>query len=285
MLEFERRQLIVMGWKGVVYRALNRPVMRPFLTTGVSAIGTIKTRQRCRVSFDQGAWIREYAGGTLVEPSLDLKTLADIEHITYDYAMYQYVPAPGNIVLDIGAGTGWETLAFSKCVGVSGRVISIEAHPGTYRCLKEMCRRNGLENVTTLNCAATASEGDLHMTDNPLYVTNRIVADGGDIVVRGRTIASIVEEFELPRVDLLKMNIEGAERLAIEGLAGVIEKTRYVCICCHDFLAAQGASEEMRTKSTIVEFLRSKGFETFARELDSRPDVRDCVYGSNTALL
>jgi len=86
-------------------------------------------------------------------------------------------------------------------------------------------------------------------------------------------------------VDLLKMNIEGAERLAIEGLAGVIEKTRYVCICCHDFLAAQGASEEMRTKSTIVEFLRSKGFETFARELDSRPDVRDCVYGSNTALL
>jgi FkbM family methyltransferase len=274
-----------MGWRGIVYNTLNRPGARPLLKAAVAAIGTVKTGRRCRISFEQGVWIRHYVGGTIVEPRLDLKTLPEIERLVYDYAMYQYLPRPGDIVLDIGAGTGWETLALSKCVGISGRVLSVEAHPRTYLCLEEMCRRNRLENVITMNCAVGSSERDVYITDDEIHVANTVLSERGKIRVLGRTIASIASDLKFSKVDLLKMNIEGAERLAIEGLGGVIEKTRYVCICCHDFLADLGAGNEMRTKSIIIDFLQSNGFKTFVRESDPRPDVRDCVYGSNAALV
>jgi FkbM family methyltransferase len=198
--------------------------------------------------------------------------------------MHQYVPAEGDVVLDIGAATGWETLAFSKCVGQRGHVISVEAHPRTFFCLQEMCRRNKLKNVTLFNCAATATEAVVYLSDRPLYVANSIVQNGSGSSVRGRTIASIFSEFNFSRVDLLKMDIEGAERGAIEGLDNVIEKTRYVCIECHDFLATHRGAEDMRTRSTVIEFLKAKGFEIVLRDSDPRPHIRDTVYGSNTRL-
>ena len=41
-------------------------------------------------------------------------------------------PQPGDIVLDVGAGTGTEALPLSQLVGDKGKVVSIEAHPATF---------------------------------------------------------------------------------------------------------------------------------------------------------
>ena len=46
---------------------------------------------------------------------------------------------PKAAILDIGAGVGEDTLAFSKDVGPGGRVLSVEAHPGTFRMLEKTC--------------------------------------------------------------------------------------------------------------------------------------------------
>src|SRR6516165_8867283 len=95
---------------------------------------------------------------------------------------------------------------------------------------------------------------------------------------------ALSEWLQESRVDLLKMNIEGAERLALSGMGEMVQKTRNVCISCHDFLANGGGPNEMRTKADVIDFLKQNGFLVSLRESDGRCNVRDYVYGQNEKL-
>jgi len=256
-----------MGWKRRVHTALDRPGGRFALAIAGTAYATVRARRTCRV-FQNGAWVHQYPDQ---EASVDAWT-------------YQYNPIPRDIVVDVGAGTGWDTLLFSRQVGAGGRVISIEAHPRTFSCLEGMCRRNGLENVILLNCAVTASESQVLISDSVAYHSNTIIGNKSGVPIQGRTLDDIVTTLHLPRVDLLKMNIEGAERVAIYGFTDAVQKTRHVCISCHDFLADSRGGEDMRTKSTVITFLERNGFDVATRESETRSCIHDIVYGSNPAL-
>src|SRR5215467_2688053 len=61
-----------------------------------------------------------------------------------DYWLRHYRPAEGDVVFDIGAGRGEDTIAFSRAVGRNGRVVAIEAHPLSYELLEAFCRLNRL---------------------------------------------------------------------------------------------------------------------------------------------
>ena len=101
----------------------------------------------------------------------------------------------------------------------------------------------------------------------------------------GTTLDYIFRSLGLSRVDFLKMNIEGAERLALSGMGEMAQKTKNVCISCHDFLANEGGPNELRTKADVIPFLKQNGFAVLLRESDGRCNVRDYVYGLNEKLL
>ena len=48
---------------------------------------------------------------------------------TNDYWLQHYRPQEGDVIVDVGAGRGEDTVTFSRAVGQTGRVIAIEAHP------------------------------------------------------------------------------------------------------------------------------------------------------------
>jgi FkbM family methyltransferase len=268
-----------------VYKLLNRPALRSGLAMLGTIIATVRVGRVCKVSYE-GEWVQRFPSRTLFEPQLSLWTPAEIERWTYDLWMYQYRPSEGDTIVDVGAGTGWETLLFSRSVGKSGRVVSIEAHPRTFRCLSKMCEKNRLENVTLVQAAVGDQERELQFTDSEDHDSNRIITSGSGIRVAGTTLDSIFRSLRLSRVDLLKMNIEGAERLALSGMAEMVQKTKTVCISCHDFLANAGAGpDELRTKADVIRFLKQNGFAVSLRESDVRCNVRDFVYGLNEKLL
>jgi len=187
--------------------------------------------------------------------------------------------------VDVGAGTGWETLFFSRGVGISGRVISIEAHPKVFRCLSKMSAKNRLENVTLIHAAVADREGEVRLSDSPEHEANSIIGEVSGIRVPCTTLNHIFQSLELKQVDFLKMNIEGAERLALPGMGAMLQKTKNICISCHDFLANEGGPNELRTKADVIAFLKQNGFVVSLRESDGRCNVRDYVYGLNEKLL
>jgi hypothetical protein len=80
------------------------------------------------------------------------------------------------------------------------------------------------------------------------------------------------------------MNIEGAERFALQGMEQSLKRVRSICVACHDFRAERGDGEHFRTREFVEQFLSERGFRLTWRKDDPRPSVRDHVFGVNQKL-
>jgi len=212
---------------------------------------------------------------------------------TREYWLRHYSAQDGDVIVEVGAGRGEDTLAFSRAVGKTGRVIAIEAHPGTYAILRRFCRLNGLSNVTPLHLAAMDKPGRVGIVESESsWMENAIDPNmnGPRIEVRAGTLEEVWREQGLGEIAFLKMNIEGAERYALLGLGSLTEKIRQICVACHDFRSELGHGESFRTRAFVEEFLKEHGFTVTSRADDPRDYVRDHIFGvrggydQNTAL-
>ena len=263
---------------------LDRPGRRWLLGAIASLAVTLRYRQPCLIRWRDGAWIHHYRGAMIPHPRCAAAPpYSQFTACTHVF-LHRYSPREGDVVFDVGAGVGSETLPLSRLVGPTGRVIALEAHPDTCGWLNKLCHLNGLANVVQLQVAAGAVAGELGMTDLDEHEVNRVVDGDSRLKVPGRPLDDIARALGIDRVDFVKMNIEGAERLAIEGMQELIGRTRHVCISCHDFLADDGGPQSMRTKAAVREFLVDNGFRVTSRDGATHPWSRDYVYGENTRL-
>jgi hypothetical protein len=139
--------------------------------------------------------------------------------------------------------------------------------------------------------AASDAEGIVTVSDLGDLDRNTILADIGGITVPARALDAVARELGITRVDFLKMNIEGAEQLAIQGMSWLIERTEHVCIACHDFVADMPefdetamliSSDRMRTKELVRHFLVEHGFRVSTNPGAADPWARDYLYGGRT---
>lgn len=276
-----------------VIKVLDRPGSRWLAAAGATLAETWAARRPTIVRpLPGGAFLHRHLDGAIVLPYvLSRRTPRKHEIATHDIFCFGYTPQLGDTVLDIGAGSGEETVTFSRLVGPTGRVISVEAHPDTYRRLLLTCKFNDLNNVTPLQLAVTEAETTVTIDDG--------TPDGGSIAasiggtgkteVPGVTIDNIISAYGCSRIDLLKMNIEGAEKLAIRGMVQSVAKVRHVVISCHDFVVQAGFAGAdptwFATYDTVTAFLQDMGF-TLAerRSADPRPELPFYVYGSAVEL-
>jgi FkbM family methyltransferase len=239
----------------------------------------------CLVRRDgETGWILRSRGGALVSPEPNISSPKRLAQEVTDVFCYGYVPKPGDVVIDVGAGVGREGFVFSRLVGPTGSVHCIEAHPVTYGFLTRMRALNRLDNLQCHNLAISDSSGFVTIsTEDDLgrYYQNRILPGGpARTEVPAMTIDRFCKLQSLTQVDLLAMNIEGAERLAVKGMSQVADRIRNVAIACHDFLADKGGDAELRTKQHVRRFLTKHGFEIEERLDDPRDWLRGFVYGS-----
>jgi FkbM family methyltransferase len=236
-----------------------------------------------RIFVEDGIWMHETSDGYFAyhQPYLRLN-LARLDAIARQNFLWGYAPGPADTIMDIGAGVGEETLTFSRAIGENGRLICVEAHPRTFRCLEKMVRHNRLANVTPIFTAVTEPGRAMVTIENDdAYLANRVGASDG-VSVPATTVDAIYRQLGLGRIHLLKMNIEGSEHEAIRGMAETIRQTEVACISCHDFLARSEADEHLRTKALVTNFLCDNGFQVIERSESALPPyVRDQVWGCN----
>jgi len=236
-----------------------------------------------RIFRDGDLWIHQTDTGYFAyqEPYLRLD-LRRLDEIAKENFFWGYTPTGGDVILDVGAGVGEEALTFARAAGERGKLICIEAHPKTYRCLKALVQYNRLANVITIQQAVTEPlQQNATIEDSPDYLSNRLGRSKG-IPIPATTIDEIRHKLGLGTVNFLKMNIEGAERLAIRGMTQTLKHTHALCICCHDFLGG----ESCRTKSIVREFLRQHGFTAVERsDPGSPPYINHQVWAYNPAVV
>jgi len=164
-----------------------------------------------------------------------------------EYRFYLDYLGNGMVVFDAGACVGEFTLLFSRFVGHRGRVHAFE--PGSVACsrLQEVCPTAGRFNVDCNRLALTDRQGsaqlhiydDAHLSwnslaDRPLYRYGVNVAAAGTETVPTTTVDAYCDERGIDRIDLLKIDVEGAEYQVLRG-AGQMLKDRRIACCVFEF--------------------------------------------------
>ncbi len=130
---------------------------------------------------------------------------------------------PSNVFIDIGANLGYLTLLASPLVGPSGKVIAFEPATKTYNYCKKNIELNKLPNVKLY-------KNGIWSEKKTLTISNSAQLGGNHITDRGDSIECIPLDALNLTPDLIKMDIEGAEPYALQGMMKTLERCHPVII-------------------------------------------------------
>jgi FkbM family methyltransferase len=227
-------------------------------------------RDRHFVIDADGHWITQQAEATFASPDPHGLRYDYLTEVVRDTWLYVYSPQPTDIVFDIGAGIGEEAVILARSVQ---HVYAIEAHPDTIRCLQKTVELSGLANVTPIHCALADRDGELLIETGRSHLGNSVLRGTGQRIP-ARSLASLCRELGVAEIDFLKVNIEGAEKLAIRGFGDLA--IHRAAVACHDFIPG----EAFRTREAVSAFLRERGYRVQRRESDPRPWIRETLYAA-----
>ena len=258
----------------------------PVVAALASIEQSFKHRSVVRIYIDKdGDWHNHRREATFVSTGLHALSLNAVKDAALDQWCYDYMLKEGDVVVDIGAGIGDDAVIFSKLVGPKGRVIAIEAHPRTFRCLLKTIESNSLSNVVAINVAVSDQDGEVGMTDGESYQSSSMVTGGHAFQITTRRLDDILSELGILSPTLVKMNIEGAETSALLGMNEILRVVTHIVVSCHDFIADGGGEPAMRTYNDVKNILEYSGFSLRPVREDSRPWFPYYLYGVKSTLV
>jgi FkbM family methyltransferase len=174
-----------------------------------------------------------------------LPTMRDVEKA--EQIFYIRYLEPGMRVFDVGANIGELTLLFSRFVGPEGQVHTFEAASETFRRLHDVIQAAGRPNVTLSHKAVSDHCGTARfhvypseysgwntLADRPLQDYGIDVRPALIEEVPTITIDDYCQEHRIDRIDLLKIDVEGAEYQVLCGARRMLAERRIAC-CLFEF--------------------------------------------------
>jgi FkbM family methyltransferase len=173
--------------------------------------------------------------------SLSLRLRVWVDYNTYCLGFYEapltrfFIQSlqPDSIVLDVGAYIGQYTLLAAKYASM-GHVFAFEPHPESCRRLDAHVARNRLANVTVVPKAVGQMAGRMPFALTEVAFTSALLPPDhlGDSVVEVEvtTVDDVVREAGLRQVDMMKVDVEGAEGLVLRGAQETLARFRPLLI-------------------------------------------------------
>ncbi len=170
----------------------------------------------------------------------------------FEFALGKYEPEiaaafrqhcrPGMTVFDIGANAGHHLLLLSRLCGDAGHLHAFEPVPENVACLRETLRLNRLRNVTLHELAVSDREGLADFKFSGVFDGFACLEQGGhgrsaaqampgrSIRVQTIDLDAFCKRFGISRVDLIKVDVEGAELLTLRGMTRTLRIHRPILI-------------------------------------------------------
>ena len=174
---------------------------------------------------------------------------------------------PGMVVYDVGANVGFTAMIAARLVGAGGRVICFEPQPGCSNVLRLNASLNGFSHVMLRAEALGDSDGSalFVVSENSTFSHLAAVGDTGEargeIRVELRRLDTLLDGSGLPRPDLVKIDVEGAELQVLAGAASMLRLLKPVVLI-----------ELHGTNDGVANCLSAAGYATHV--VGSRDDIR-----------
>jgi FkbM family methyltransferase len=219
------------------------------------------------------------------------RTLQYEPHVT---AAIRRFLRPGMVFVDVGANFGYLSLVAAREVGGAGRVHSFEPNPYFCKLLYLSVKANGFDNVEIYPVAVADRKKNLIYDDtggngriSEFDVNLESTPDR--LVVRAWTLDDLLRDEA--SIDLVKMDVEGAEHLVILGAKNILKTSRPVIIS--EFSPAglrnvSGVSGEEFLRQFVAQGYNLSVLETDGRTLEYGSNIESVLShlaGLNTSLL
>ena len=181
---------------------------------------------------------------------------------------------PGDTVLDLGAYNGDSAIFFSRAVGPEGTVLAVEADPYNFAALEKNVREHDLRNVRLTQAAVWSSDGtgsfllDASVTSGLVegfdFGLGDALGDGSRFSrVKTMTLETVLRDQGLDRVDVLKMDTEGAEMAILVASMPLLRRLH------PRMIIEPHVADHPEGLGAMVKLLAENGFEVLWLEKDN----------------
>ena len=200
----------------------------------------------------------------------------------YDRLLTDFIKAhlpEDGVAWDIGAGSGWFALLMASLVGPRGRVDAFEAFPSNYRKLERNLVLNNFTWANSKNLAVSNTTGLMNFVPPSDEITHHVgylkVCGGvgyltpqampGSIEVSTITLDEYAERQTMDRLDMMKIDIEGAEHAALQGAARTIHRFRPTIAVEYNRESARRAGTSIEELDRLLDSYEYDRFTFFGR--------------------
>jgi FkbM family methyltransferase len=212
------------SWKRALYRS---PRLARFL------------RRMLNRAVPQGRTVVKVQAGGLQGASLELDLHNEKDYWLGTYEMdlqaaIRRLIEPGSTVYDVGANVGYISLLLALQVGSQGQVIAIEALPLNVQRLQRNIELNAFAaNIVPIQAAVVDKQSKVRFLVHASASMGKAAGSAGreeaykdEIEVNGISLDNFIFQQHHPRPDAIKMDIEGGEVLAMQGMPRLLEEIR-----------------------------------------------------------
>jgi FkbM family methyltransferase len=175
------------------------------------------------------------------------------EYSDYEVEVFKKCLRPGFIALELGANIGSLTVPMAQLVGPTGKVIAFEPGFDTLKLLRKNVEQNGLGDIVEILPFAASDKHEtlpIMYNPNPNYPKVEL---GDNPHTKGvepdaYIQAITVDSLNLPRLDFAKIDVDGCEQFALEGMKDTIARCRPII-----FIENEIIDKSEKLTATIIE--------------------------------
>jgi len=147
------------------------------------------------------------------------------EYVPIRVSKIREVVKEGDVVVDIGANIGYFTALLANLVGPRGRVYAFEPDPRNFHLLQRTIERNGWTHVTAEQKAVSNEAGELLLYQTRSWASNTLTP--GEHISTVKVQVVTLDDFlsDEHHISFVKMDMDGSEPLAIQGMAQLIQRS------------------------------------------------------------
>jgi FkbM family methyltransferase len=181
---------------------------------------------------------------------------------------------PGMRVIDVGANIGLYTLQLARLAGETGQVFAFEPEPTLFRAMRNNCIANAARNVTPINLALGAHPGRVQFQRNAFNSgDNRLGGLGWGAEEVEVEVARLDDVLPEPRVDFLKMDVQGYEFEVFRGMDRVFATSPALEVFFEFW--PFGLTTAGSDPNELLDYLCARGFRIFHPERARLVEVTD----------
>lgn len=212
-------------------------------------------------------------GFTVVDGDILSKWIGDtgeIDHNEHREASVRKYVKPGDVIVDVGASFGDNSIPYARAVGPGGAVHAFEPQPESFQCLKANAKE--YKQIHCYQQALGESDATMFLSATKGNIGASFLSPSKDELCTEVRIKTL-DSFGIKNVRFMKIDTEGFELSVLRGASQtILDGQPTILIEIGDHSNRFGVS-----KHQVVYYLKSIGYEMLSAEWEKRTGVFDAI--------